>query len=124
MTQLKGRLTKRRYKCATVFVDHYSDLTYIHHHSRLTSEKQSARNYGVRIQQCHCDNGRFADNAFINESKISGQSVSYCSVNGHFQNGRAEKRVRDLREAARTMLLHVVCPDGLKQRLFTYGHIP
>ena len=132
VAQLKGRLTKRRYKCATVFVDHYSDLTYIHHHSRLTSEETVeakkafeayARNYGVRIQHYHCDNGRFADNAFINECKISGQSVSYCSVNGHFQNGRAEKRIRELREVARTMLLHAVArwPKAASIHLWSYA---
>jgi hypothetical protein len=32
--QLKGKLTKKRYKCATVFVDHYSHLT--------TSQKRKA----------------------------------------------------------------------------------
>ncbi len=28
--QLKGRLTKKRYHCATIFVDHFSRLTYVH----------------------------------------------------------------------------------------------
>jgi hypothetical protein len=28
--QLKGKLTKKRYKCATVFVDHFSRLQFIH----------------------------------------------------------------------------------------------
>ena len=82
IAQLKGKLTRRRYKCATVFVDHYSYLTYIHHHDRLTSEEtveakkafeSYARNYGVKIQNYHCDNGRFADNTFINECAKSGQ---------------------------------------------------
>ena len=132
IAQLKGILTKRRYKCATVFVDHYSDLTYIHHHSRLTSEETVeaklafeayARNFGVKIQNYHCDNGRFADNAFINECKRAGQSITYCSVNAHFQNGRAEKRIRDLREAARTMLLHAMArwPEATSIHLWPYA---
>jgi hypothetical protein len=28
--QLKGALTKKRYKCATIFVDHYSRLRFVH----------------------------------------------------------------------------------------------
>jgi hypothetical protein len=30
VAQLKGKLTKKRYRCATVFVDHYSRLRYVH----------------------------------------------------------------------------------------------
>ena len=30
IAQLKGNLTKRRYKYATVFVDQYSDLSYVY----------------------------------------------------------------------------------------------
>ena len=132
VAQLKGKLTKRRYKCATVFVDHYSDLTYIHLHSRLTSEETveakrafeaHARDFGVKMENYHCDNGRFADNAFIFECKNSGQNISYCSVNAHFQNGKAEKRIRDLRESARTMLLHAIArwPNATSVRLWPYA---
>ncbi len=28
--QMKGKLTKKRYRCATVFVDHYSRLRFVH----------------------------------------------------------------------------------------------
>ena len=30
VAQLKGKLTKKRYPCATIFVDHYSRLQYVH----------------------------------------------------------------------------------------------
>jgi hypothetical protein len=30
VTQLKGKLTKKRYCCATIFIEHYSRLQYIH----------------------------------------------------------------------------------------------
>ncbi len=29
-TQLKGKLTKKRYKCATIFIDHFSCLQFVH----------------------------------------------------------------------------------------------
>ena len=37
VAQLKGRLTTRRYRVATIFVDHYSDLSYVYLHSSTTS---------------------------------------------------------------------------------------
>jgi len=44
----------------------------------------------------HVDNGRFADNAFIEDAKEQRQSISYSGVNAHHQNGKEEKRIRDL----------------------------
>jgi len=34
------------------------------------------------------------------------QTISYIVVNAHFQNGIAEKRIHDLKDSARRMLLH------------------
>ena len=39
VAQLKGRLTTKRYKAATVFVDHYLHLRYVHVMLSLTSKK-------------------------------------------------------------------------------------
>ena len=39
LAQLKGKLTRRRYKNATIFVDHFSDLSYVHLQTALTSEE-------------------------------------------------------------------------------------
>jgi hypothetical protein len=37
ISQLKGRLTRRRYKSATIFVDHFSRMSYVHLLEILTS---------------------------------------------------------------------------------------
>ena len=37
IAQMKGRITGRRYLYATVFIDHYSDFTYVHLQETLTS---------------------------------------------------------------------------------------
>ena len=39
LSQLKGRLTNRRYTAATVFVDHFSHLRYIHLMTAMTSQE-------------------------------------------------------------------------------------
>jgi hypothetical protein len=71
--QMKGKLTKRRYRCATIFVDHCSRLCFV----RLQVNDSSAETlaaihafetftaeHGVRIQHYHCNNGCFHNNAF------------------------------------------------------------
>jgi hypothetical protein len=39
ITKLKGTLTKKHYTVATIFVDHYLRLKYVHLMTRLTSEE-------------------------------------------------------------------------------------
>jgi hypothetical protein len=115
IAQLKGTLTKKRYTVATVFVDHYSQLKYVNLMTKLTSKetmdaKQAfehfAEQHGIRILHYRCNNKRFADNAFKNSCSAKGQGLTFCGVNAHFQNGIAEKTIRDLRESARKQLLH------------------
>ena len=132
IAQLKGKLTKSRYRAATVFVDHASRLGYIHLQCDLTSKstveaklafEAYAERSGVKIKHYHCDNGRFADNAFKDSVKQMNQSISYCGVNAHFQNGIAEKRIRDLQESARTMLIHAKTrwPEAVNVNLWPYA---
>ena len=117
VAQLKGLLTTQCYNYATIFVDQYSKLSFVFLQKRITSAetvlaKQSferfAWDHGVKILHYHADNGRFADNGFIQACKDNNQGITYCGVNAHFQNGVAEKRIRDLQEQARTMLLFTV----------------
>ena len=113
--QLKGKLTNRRYRGATIFVDHYSRLRFIHLMQDSSSDEtikakrafeQFAADHGVKILHYHCDNGRFADNAFKQACEQSRQQLTFCGVNAHFQNGIAERAIRDLSESARKQLLH------------------
>jgi hypothetical protein len=115
IAQLKGTLTRKRYTAATIFIDHYSRLKYVHLMTRLTSEEtmeanqafeHCANQHGVRILHYHCNNGHFADNAFKNSCSAKGQRLTFCGVNAHFQNGSTEKAIRDLQESARKQLLH------------------
>jgi hypothetical protein len=72
-SQLKGELTSKRYRAASIFVDHFSHLRFVHLMQDLSSDEtnkakeafeQFAAKYGVAIKHYHCNNGCFADNAF------------------------------------------------------------
>ena len=97
-----------------MFVDHVSRLSFIYLQTSTSSEETLqakrafeiyARSFGVYIKHYHADNGRFADNAWLRDIQAKGQGISYCGVSAHHQNGIAEKRIRDLSEQARTMML-------------------
>jgi hypothetical protein len=61
-------LTTKRYRCATVFVDHYSGLSYIHIQKLTGAETVHGKrqfeayyaSHSVKVQHYHADNGQFA----------------------------------------------------------------
>ena len=109
---LRGFVTNKRYTCATIFVDHYSRFTYYYSKTSTNTEetvkaKKDFETYsdsvGLKILNYHCDNGHFADKVFLAAVKDEKQTVSYCGVNSHNQNGITEKKIRDSQESARKM---------------------
>jgi hypothetical protein len=65
-SQLKGKLTSKRYRAASIFVNHFSCLRYVHLMQDLLSDKtikakeafeQFAAKHGVTIKHYHCNNG-------------------------------------------------------------------
>jgi hypothetical protein len=68
--------------------------------------KRYSKAHGVRVQHYHADNGIFEAKEFNDALVEDGQTITYCGVNAHHQNGRAEKKIRDLQELTRTMILH------------------
>ena len=100
IAQMKGILTTKRYMAATIFINHFSRLSFVHLQSTLSSEdtiqakkafERYTETHGVKIIHYHADNGSFVDHVFIEDIKLQNQQVTYCSVNAHFQNGVAEK---------------------------------
>jgi hypothetical protein len=111
--QVRGILMKAKYTAATIFVDHNTDFTYVHLMRSTTGEEtleakhaweRKSAQFQVRIQQYHCDNGRYAEKLFRQDVADNHQQMTFCGVGSHHQNGIAEKKIRDLSEAARTML--------------------
>ena len=130
---MKGWLTKKRYRFATVFVENFSGMSYVHLQKTTNAEetllaKKSFERYaskvGVTVKEYQADNGRFAEADFVADAHEIGQTLRYCGVNAHFQNAVAERRIfRLLQDQARTMLLHAKhrWPDAIETALWPYA---
>jgi transposase InsO family protein len=130
--QMTGRLTNQRIVASTVFVAYASDLSYVYHQTSMTSEEtlksklafeKFAASHGENIKHHHADNGRFKDKLFSKSIEEKGQTISFCGVGAHHQNGIAEKRIGDLQRRATTLLLHAQrrWPDANNTHLWTYA---
>jgi hypothetical protein len=113
--QMSGHLTHLRVMAATVFVDHFSDHVYVYLMKNLTlSETLLAKHayerflasLGVESKSYHADNGRFADKGFRDDCTSSNQTITFCGVGSHHQNGIAERKIKDITLGGRTLLLH------------------
>ena len=71
----RGIPTRKRYVGATIFVDHYSDFTYVHLMTKMNAEttveaknafERIAKSHGVTIEHYHSDNGLFDTKLFYN----------------------------------------------------------
>ena len=132
VAQMRGIPTIKRYKGATIFVDQHSGLSYVHLQKTLSGAEtveakeafeRYARSHGVQVAHYHADNGRFADNKWRKACADNGQVLTFCGVNAHFQNGIAERRIRELQEQARTMLIHANkrWPETINAHLWPYA---
>ena len=90
--------------------------------AKLAFEHFAANNH-VAIKHCHADNGRFSDNAFIAYCNQWQQRLTYYGINTHFQNGIAERAIRDITEARRKQLLHAMArwPNAVNLALWPYA---
>ena len=70
---LKRRKKSRKYHVATIFVEHFSKLTYVHFSESTTANKavesthafeQYTETFGVNIQKYHAENGAFNTQVF------------------------------------------------------------
>ena len=65
-----------------------------------------AATFGIRVKNFHTDNRIFAEEGFKRDVSDNNQTISYCGVGAHFQNGIAEAAIKQLTEKAITMLIH------------------
>ncbi len=117
---------------ATIFVNHYSGMSYIHLQKTTNADEtleaklafeRYASKFKVQVKSYQADNGRFAENKFIAAIKEAGQTITFCGVNAHVQNAVVERRIRALQGQARTMLIHAQhrWPKAIDAHLWPYA---
>jgi hypothetical protein len=104
VAQNTGILTKARYKVATVFIDHATDYSYV------AIQKSTSAEETIKAKML------FERNAYD-------QGLTFAGVNAHHQNGKAERRIRELQDMARTMLIHAKhrWPTAITANLWPYA---
>jgi hypothetical protein len=115
VAQSTGKLMKRRHSVATIFADHASGLDFVYPQESTSAKdtleaKQAferfASRHNVVVRHYHCDNGIFASEKFRAAVDQSNQTLTFCGVNAHHQNGVAERRIQDLADRTRSMLVN------------------
>jgi hypothetical protein len=103
--QISGKLTCMQINGATVIVDHYSDHIYPFLMRNLSLKETLLKkkayecflsSIGVTAKAYHADNGWFADKGFKDNYAMSNQSITFCGVGGHHQDGIAERKIKEL----------------------------
>ena len=132
VAQMSGTLTIERYKCATIFIDHATDLSFVFLQKTASAEEtveakaafeRYAQEQGVSIMHYHGDNGVFWSHLWSANCLQKGQGLTFAGVNAHHQNGKAERRIRELQQTARTMLIHAQrrWPSAITTNLWPYA---
>ena len=132
VAQMTGKLTTKRYKYATVFVDQASRLGYVYLQKTATADEtlvakdafeRYAKDNGTTVNAYHADNGIFKAHAWVNNCTQKQQRLTFAGVNAHHQNGIVERRIRELQELAQTMLIHAAkrWPAAITANMWPYA---
>ena len=132
VAQMTGFITRERYKYATVYVDQATGLGFVYlqksSNAKETLEgKRAFERYamarGVTIAAYHADNGIFKAKAWVEACNNQNQPLTFAGVGAHHTNGKAERRIRELQDMARTMLIHANrrWPNAITANLWPYA---
>src|SRR6056300_23197 len=115
VAQMTGILTKKRYTCATIYVDQFSGFGYVYLQKSTNADETikgkkafeaTAQQHGVTIRNYHADNGMFRSHKWVEECRRNKQGLTFAGVNAHHSNGHAELHIRSLQDLTRAMLIH------------------
>ena len=78
---------------------------------------------GVTARSFHADNGRYADKGFVDDCIAHNQTITFCGVGAHHQNGIAERKTKSLTLGSRTLLLHAerLLPEYMSTMLWPFA---
>jgi len=141
--RLSGRHTNDRICGATGFIDHFSGYSFSSLQTSLDGEQtleaklafeRHANTFDIKILSYRADNGQFAEKSFRDSIKAARQSIDFCGVGSHHQNGIIERHFQRLSTQARTILLHakrhwptmvsaILWPFAYKYAEYLYNHL-
>ena len=75
------------------------------------------------VKDYHADNGRFADNGFVDAINSKSQKLDFCGVEAHRQNSITEKQNKVLTTCTRTLLIHGIrmWPQMIKDMFWPFA---
>ena len=103
---------------AMIFVDHLLDYAYValmrdltldETHLAKSSFERHSDDGGVNINSYQADNGWFADVGFQQAIKETNQTLTFCAVGAHHQNGIVKRQIKELTLISCTLFLHAKC---------------
>ena len=117
IAQMTGKLTTKRYKYTTFFLDHFSRFSYAYLQKTATVEEtlednkafeSCAASHNFQILNYHADNGIFRGNDWIKDcqSYPNLQSMSFSGVYARPTNEVAEHRIQYIQYSGQNMLIH------------------
>ena len=132
IAQMTGFITKQRYKYVTVYIDQFSSFSFVYLQRTASAQetlqsKQAMEQYAqarnITIKAYHADNGIFKAKEWVQECHDARQQLIFVAVGAHHANGKAEHRIRELQEFARTQLLHANrrWPNAITPNLWPYA---
>ena len=88
-----------------------------------TAWERYARSHGVIVYNYHANNGIFKAKAWVDACHAKEQGLTFAGVGAHHANGKAERRIHELQDMARTMLVHANrrWPQAILAHLWPYA---
>ena len=132
IAQMTGFITKQRYKYATVYIDQYSGFGFVYLQRTASAQetlqsKQAMERYAqarnIIIKAYHADNGIFKAKEWVQACHDAREQLTFAAVGANHANGKAERRIRELQELARTQLIHANrrWPKAITSNLWPYA---
>ena len=87
--QNKGILTRARIWAATIYIDYVTGYVHVGLMTDQSGDSTLQTNHdfehlyatrNVKVKHYHADNGRFADNAFLDAVNAKDQKLTFCGV--------------------------------------------
>ena len=128
---MRGFICKQRYTCATIFVDHFSDLTYTHLQRSISLEdtlvafrafENFCDRHGVEVRHYHADNCRFADQGFLDSLRDRSRQSVFAAL-AHTGRTKKRKNAFEIRKTKAERYYYILYHYGLKHPTLTCGRM-